>query len=212
MSTTLPDTGVAPSSNPTRSTDEMVLVPTVSRALWVWDTLALELGDVALVTSGNPHAELLAVVATWYGAQPVLRLSRATTPPPPGIEGFSFDDPQGAIKTLSGRLAGRPGVAAVDLSGRSDIVEVLLESLPTFSRLLLAGTAREPLTIDFYNNVHRKGLDLHSGVFDPSLERDDDPICGPRLERAARLLQHPGRTDACRAAIAASSLGSAQGD
>jgi hypothetical protein len=184
--------------------DAAALVPAVARALWAWDTLALELGDVAVVTDGHPHAELLALAATWYGALPVVRLSRHAVASSHGIERVTVDDPQAAIKELSARLGDRAGVAVVDLSGRTDTVDVLLSAIPSYTRLLLAGSAREPLTIDFYNNVHRKGIDLYSGLYDPSLERSDDHACARRLARAAHLMQRAERAAASRAAVSAS--------
>jgi hypothetical protein len=107
------------------------------------------------------------------------------------------------MKDLVARIGARPGVAATDLSGRAEYVDLLLATLPTFARVMFAGPAREQLTIDFYQNVHRKGLLLHSGTFDPSLEMvatpDGQPA--PRIVRAATLLTHPDRAAVCRACL-----------
>jgi hypothetical protein len=45
----------------------------------------------------------------------------------------------------------------VELSGRAEVLDILLEVMPRWTRLLLAGPAGKPVTIDFYKNVHRKG-------------------------------------------------------
>jgi hypothetical protein len=207
MSARVPDLRIVQSPrevmSPSLRPEDAALVPAVSRALWAWDLLGLELGDVALVTGEDAQADLVALVASWYGALPVVRLSLDARPLPRGIDGVVLDDPQRTIADLAARFSRRPGVAVVDLSGRSGVIEVLLASLPTFARLLLAGSACEPLTIDFYNNVHRKGLDLRSGVFHPALEHTNDPAAERRLARATLLLQRSERAEACRAAIGA---------
>jgi hypothetical protein len=67
----------------------------------------------------------------------------------------------------------------------------------------LAGTSREPLTIDYYVNVHRKGLRLVSAALDEPSSGLAAEIAA-RLERATRLLARPARLQACLDAVQAS--------
>ena len=98
-------------------------------------------------------------------------------------------------------------MAAAEFSGRADFVDLLLESIPPQSGLALAGAGREPLTIDFYVNVHRKGLLMVSSVLDPggAVETADEggSNVGPaHVERARLLLANPDRLAESRRALA----------
>jgi hypothetical protein len=179
---------------------DSILLPTVAKALWIWDTLRLDLGEVALVTDDDDLGPLVALAATWYGPSSVLFLTDRAGLAMPGVTTVPAISGGAETKALATRLSDRPGTAAIELSGRSDVVDVLLEAMPRFSRLMLAGTAREPLTIDYYVNVHRKGLRLVSAAFDdPSTSLTEQ--LGARQERAARLLARPARLEACVEAL-----------
>jgi hypothetical protein len=172
------------------------LVQLVTKALWVWDTLRLEIGEVALITDDHRDANLMALAATWYGASPVLFITDDEVSVPRGVTPLRPIAGGPETKALAARLSERPGAAAIDLTGRSDTVDVLLEAMPRFSRLLLGGTSREPLTIDYYVNVHRKGLRLVSAALDdPSPSLSAELVA--RQERAARLLAQPARLQTC---------------
>jgi hypothetical protein len=175
------------------------LIGAVSRALWVWDTLDLELGEMVVVTDGAPEARLVALVATWYGPAQVLFVTEDASAMPPGVTAHAMLAGAEETGALSARLGERPGVAAAELSGHADAVDALLESIPRFSRLLLAGTSRAPVTIDYYNNVHRKGVRLVSAVLEHEAQLPGHP---QRVERARRLLQRPARRQACADALA----------
>ncbi len=173
------------------------MLPAVVAALRVWDLLALELGDTVVVTGGHPWSPLAALVATWYGAVPVL-LVKSSGAAPAGVTVVEPDDSGEQAQALANRLSGAPTVAALELSGRSDAVDLLLESLPKASRLMLAGSSHDRLTIDYYVNVHRKGLRLESCVFDDALAATAPASV---IERARRLLARPERRAACAAAL-----------
>lgn len=177
-----------------------VVIPAVAAALRVWDELGLELGEAAVVTAGHPLSRLVANVAVWYGALPVLVIGDEVAADP-NVELVPVQDSDKAVSTLSQKLASRPGVVAAELSGRADFVDLLLETIPPLARVLFAGEQRERLTIDYYVNVHRKGLLLRSGEVSPSAERVTDPAAAARLDRAERLLQRADRALACRAAL-----------
>ena len=198
MSVVTPAAGAVTSTATTMSDTDLVLA--VARALWAWDTLDLELGEMVVVTGGAPESRLVALVATWYGPAQVLLVTGDASAVPPGVSAHAVLAGAEETGALSARLSERPGVAAVELSGRTDTIDALLESIPRFSRLLLAGAAREPVTIDYYNNVHRKGVRLVSAVLD-----HEPGFSGhaARVERARRLLARPSRRQACLAALAA---------
>lgn len=184
------------------SMSEMEMVAAVARALWVWDTLDLELGDMVVVTGSSRQARLVALVATWYGPAQVLLVTDDQSSAPAGVTAHPMLAGAEETGSLSARLGERPGVAAAELSGRTDTIDALLESIPRFSRLLLAGEAREPVTIDYYNNVHRKGVRLVSAVL---ANEEGLPGHAARVERAQRLLARPARRQACLDLLAAAS-------
>jgi hypothetical protein len=191
--------------------DVALLVPAVAGVLRVWDTLALEIGDAAVITAGHFCAPLAAVAAGWYGALPVLYCSDGAEVP--GTERLPVADGDVLLKTLRERLGGCSGVAALELSGRADVVDSMLEAIPRFTRLGMFGAKRESLTIDYYVNVHRKGLEMVSGVLDPfaALTRQSERALDD-IARASRLLHVPARADECRAAMAAAGPWSGSGD
>lgn len=167
----------------------------VASLLSLWDALWLELGDMAVVTDGHPWSALAATVARWHGALPVLFITQAGTAPA-GAELLRVDDPNDAVQSLAARLKVRPGVAAAELSGRADIVDLILEAVPSQARVALAGNAGELLTIDYYVNVHRKGLHLVSRTLTPAAERSgapDAPVTAAHLARARALLSNADR-------------------
>ena len=78
----------------------------------------------------------------------------------------------------------------MELSGRAEVLDILLEMMPRWSRLLLAGPAGQPVTIDFYKNVHRKGaviaaMDVEAGsIFDLVEGPPSEPRSRPRPKPA----------------------------
>jgi hypothetical protein len=177
------------------------LVPLVATALGAWESLGLELGEVALVTGDGPAARLMAVAATWFGACPVLRLGASDALTLPGIETL----PAGEFgpAALGARLKTRPGVVVIELSGRPDVVDLILEAIPMFTRVLFAGPPGHRLTVDFYVNVHRKGLLLRSSTLAPasSVAAAWAGDAGQRCARAARFLTVPARLAECHLAL-----------
>jgi hypothetical protein len=175
------------------------IVSGVAASIAVWRRLQLELGDAAVVTGGHSLSHLIALTARWMGAVPVVMLRAPNLPVIPDIRVIDNDDSASALKELQAVLENRPGVAVAELSGRADCVDIVLEGIPAGTRLLFAGEARECLTIDFYVNVHRKGLLLHSAVLDQAFGDEF-------REPAARLLADPVRREQSLAALAAGEL------
>lgn len=176
-----------------------VTVPFVAEVLRVWDALGLELGTAALITEAEPWAPLAALAAGWYGATPLIVGSAG--PPDSSSQVGSADDER--VIRLRSALAEHPAVCALELTGRAAAVDLVLEAVPRFSRVVFAGAAAEPLTIDFYANVHRKGVLLASTVLSSSraLEAQQSGGTASTLARASRLLERPDRAAACRAAL-----------
>ena len=174
--------------------DAAPMLPAVTAALRVWDQLSLEIGQAAVITPGT-WSPLLATVAEWYGAHALI------------VGGIADDSAtvsavdSEAVSKLTRRLSAYPAVCAVELSGRADMVDLLLESVPRYSHVLFAGPRGDRFTIDYYVNVHRKGLFLASTVFDPTTKLEETADSGLVL-RAARLLMKTDRATACRRAMA----------
>jgi hypothetical protein len=172
--------------------ERALAVPTLACALWSWDSLQLELGDAAIYTPGPPLLErAIAATAVWRGGLPVIRLrADAAAAPADGVEDVSIGNAQQAISRLSAIARRAPGFAAIDLWGRADVLDILFEVLPRWSRVLLGARSTAPLTVDFYNNVHRKGVYMRTTRLDPS--RVLDPALrtqfAPFIEQAIRIL------------------------
>jgi hypothetical protein len=173
--------------DPALSNETAMMIPMLAEAMRAWELMQLEVGAAAVVTPGSRWSPLLELLATWYGARPVSL-------------GTAMGDSE-AVSALAATLARFPVVCVAELTGRADVVDMILESVPASSRVLFAGPRIDRFTIDYYVNVHRKGLHLASTVlaasraFSPALR---DPSI---LERAGRLLLSPTRAAACHAAL-----------
>lgn len=180
-----------------------ILLPLAVEALRAWDTLHTEIGAAALVTTGTPWSPVLLEAARWYGAVPVPLDTGGE------VEGGTEMKDGDTVSRLRSSLDRYGAVSAVELTGRADMVDLLLEAITRQSRVLFAGTSREPLTIDFYVNVHRKGLHLASTVLSP--EKVFDPAADRRLvDRASQLLMNGTRSEAFGAAVAGACTGRAR--
>jgi hypothetical protein len=181
--------------SPDLSSDVALMIPLVVETLRAWDSLRLELGAAAVVTQGRPWAPLFETVALWYGAFP-MRVGSADAD---HAAAQDFD----AVTALGKTLSAYPLVCAVELTGRSDVVDTVLEAIPSSSHVLFAGPRHDRFTIDYYVNVHRKGLQLGSTVLSASRLFTPEGRNQALVDRATRLLTSPSRAAACRAAIAA---------
>lgn len=177
--------------------DAVALAPLVSEALRVWDALRLELGDAALITAPSPWTSVLAEVASWYGAFPIVVS--------PVQDGGDRGGPE-QVQQLRDRLSGYPAVRAVEVSGRADAVDLLLETVPHETAVMFAGPSREPFTIDYYVNVHRKGLYLASTVLSARRARTSDQASAQLADRANRLLAGGTRLQGLAAVVDAALL------
>jgi len=71
----------------------------------------------------------------------------------------SFDDP-GMNARLAEVFEKANGAAVIELTGSPSVWDSILENLQMWGRILAAGPASSQLTIDFYNNVHRKSVTI----------------------------------------------------
>ncbi len=169
--------------------------PLLACALHAWQELELEVGETALVAGDGPLADIFRLAALWHGASPVIKLGAGGGQ----VEGVRScevpdDDPESVLDELAVQLAEAPAVAAVDLTGRAVVADMFFEILPRYSRLLLAGDTGEPLTIDYYVNIHRKGIGVLARRADPNTAD------ARMLQRASDLLASAERAAACRKA------------
>jgi hypothetical protein len=106
------------------------------------------------------------------------------------VQVLNGEESSALLTELKGRLTDCVGVAAIDASGKAEVTDVIFETLPRWGRLLLAAQRPTPINIDFYNNVHRKGIDMRGcsfdplQVFDPALRANYDAF----VQRAITLL------------------------
>lgn len=177
--------------------NEALLAPALGLALSFWDRLSLELGEVAIYTEGGPFSDLVGQVAVWRGGCPVIKLCDTSNPAPQSPAETQFlNDPEEVVHKLRARTKDKPGFAGIDLNGRPEIIDLLLEVVPRWGRLLLAGQTRQPLTVDFYNNVHRKGVLLVTSVFDP-IHAFENEATRAYLPAAFRILQREEMAAIC---------------
>ncbi|MCS6897901.1 MAG: hypothetical protein NZM29_08005 [Nitrospira sp.] len=183
--------------------EEALLAVPLAAALRAWDRLRLELGEVAVYTEGGGFADLLGLVAVWRGGLPVIRLDYDSGRDPlENGERLSINDPEETLRQLQNRIKDKPGFAAIDLSGRPEVIDLLLEVAPRWGRVMLVGQTRKSVTIDFYNNVHRKGTLLLCDVFDPAMMLKKKE-CETYLSAAFRLLENKHIVEICARLIPA---------
>lgn len=165
-----------------------VLLPFVTEALRAWDLLDLEIGSAAITTAGSPWSGLVAAAARCYGAVPMSAGGGRSA-------GAAIADAD-AVAGFAATLRAYPAVCAVELSGRADVIDLVLEAVPREARVLIAGPAGDRLTIDYYVNVHRKGMHLKSTVLSPGRLLRGEESDRQRASRACRLLGNPQRSAA----------------
>lgn len=174
------------------SADRAATVEELALALWTWEAAGLEPGETAVYAVGAHSGHCLGLVARWRSLREVIRLDFgcAAGPAPAGVAVRRVAEPQEAVDWLGGKLSGAPGVAAAILVPDALAADVLLESLPVWGRLVLAMSRSDPATVDFYMNVHRKGLRIVSvpgsveELREPRWARD----AALHFERAGRIL------------------------
>lgn len=176
------------------SADARLISPT-AKALRAWRQLRLEIGDTAIYADGGDLGEFIGLAAFWQGGLPVVRLTRdpaaASELLANDVETIGVADAVSAAERLTRVISTAAGVAAIDLSGNGEVIAMLLEALPRWGRLMLAGPCPAPFTTAFYTDIHRKGVVVCSAG-DP--EHAD-------VRNACRLLADPKRAARLRACV-----------
>jgi NADPH:quinone reductase-like Zn-dependent oxidoreductase len=185
--------------SPTMTVAQALLIPPLAAVLALWETLQLELGDVAVITAGSVLSPLAAEVALWRGACPVVTLGPAAVSDGAAATAIDWSDPEEASRHLLAAVGDRPGFAALELSGRAEMIDLLFESIPRWGRLLLAGSAGQPITVDFYKNIHRKGVTVNTAVLEPAALFDAKGGAAARAQvtHATAILEIDSRLRRC---------------
>lgn len=177
------------------------VVPQLALALWIWDAAGLEPGERAIYTSGSLADRWIGTVAGWRSMRDVVRLddSRDEWRSRPGVINHPINDPEETVRWLAKEACNTPGVAAAVLSSEPLLVDVLLEALPVWARIVLAMPSSAPMTIDFYTNVHRKGTRIVSVPASPDEfgEPGWQDAASIHIARAKRILESPNLARVC---------------
>lgn len=142
-------------------------VPPLFFALRIWDRLKLNLGETAIISGRSLMTSILTQVAEWHGAV-TIRISDTHDEliEQPNRMSLNSEASERCERILKETIAQRPGVAMADFSGRASIVDLLLEVIPFWGRLMFCSPYTEPLTIDYYRNLHRSGAIVLPGIID----------------------------------------------
>lgn len=184
--------------------EKALLLPPLIFALGVWEKLGLELGEAAIYTTGSSLSRLVGQVAVWRGAIPVIQLGKEeeNNSQLHPVEFLAIDDAEDSIRLLSNRIKNKPGVAIVELSGNPEIIDIVLEILPKWGRIICAAHSGSPLTIDFYNNIHRKGVTVQSYIYGQnSLLINNTIDIEDQVERACQILSNEQMSAICKELI-----------
>jgi hypothetical protein len=185
--------------------EQAMRIQALALALAICDAADLELGEVAVYTSGVAHESIVATVAQWRTARDAirLRLQEDALACPPGVQDVDGADPQRALEVIRMTASHAPGFAAIVLSPQPEALDVLLEAMPMWGRLVIGSASSAPATIDFYNNIHRKGVRMVSVpssarfIFEAPARADRTTL----IERAIRILTCEDLAAACLANV-----------
>lgn len=178
-----------------------ILLPPLAMALAAWNQLSLELGEAAVYVGDGPVSGLLGQAALWRGAMPVLEVGiRQSEWATPGLTAICSSSADKLVAKIRSSTSQCPGFAAIDTSGSPDMLEVLLDALPKWGRFALCARVSTRATVDFYNNVHRKGARIVGATLDPMLLFDNRHRSRylPLAIRALNILSDPQLSNGCR--------------
>jgi NADPH:quinone reductase-like Zn-dependent oxidoreductase len=170
--------------------EQAALVPHLMLAMRLWDGLELEIGESALVTGSSTFSRVLCHVAFLQGAWPILLNDKPLDLNKEVQEiVLNRDDPESTEAALNKALTNRPSFVAIEASGQAMLVDLLLEVLPNWGRLMFCHSATEPLTLDYYRNIHLKGAAILTTLLDSKwiFETNKDIMSRELMERAVRL-------------------------
>lgn len=165
------------------------ILPPLCFALTTAERVGFEIGETAVVLGDGICADFLCLALKWSGASPCIRITGRTRDKIPGVQSFPADPGplMDGLPALKATFHRRPGLALFDADGSPETLELLLEHLPPWARVVLAGNAERKMNLDYYNDIHRKGVSLLflDGASDLlTLIRKNDR----NLKRALRIL------------------------
>ncbi|MFW9873685.1 MAG: hypothetical protein ACFFG0_11315 [Candidatus Thorarchaeota archaeon] len=170
-----------------------LIIPLVAKELELFEKINLEIGELVIVTGEGLIPRLLSLCALWHGAKYVIHITAEKTYLPE-IETIKFENLSKNVISiaLNQKVNTTPGFVAIDTSGKANIIDYLLETLPVWGRLILMGNTEPQLTIDYYNNVHRKAADIVvtefniETIFDPNMKK----VNSQYVKRSLRILMN----------------------
>jgi hypothetical protein len=176
------------------SLGDVSIVPALAHSLWIWDAAGLELGELALLATGATPESLLARVAFWRCGGRVMHLQDGgdTDAIRGDLEVLNASEQPGATERLNEAIRNAPGVAAVICICSPMLMELVLDAVPAWTRIVIAAKTTEPATVDFYNNVHRKGCRIIGAPSSPAAMADEAwyTRAAPYFSRAASIMQN----------------------
>lgn len=135
--------------------------PILAALLQIAEDAKVELGTAVVISGDCPLSKLFGEMCRWW--TPVrIQLSKfddSIDSSGPFSQVFRVSD-ENVQKELADLLQSSAAVSFVDFSGSSDAWDIMFEAAPYWSRLVAAAAVGSPMTIDFYNNIHRKGVTL----------------------------------------------------
>lgn len=163
-------------------------LPTVYWALGSFQQIGFELGEVLIVIGDHPFKGIFSLMAKWHGALQVIdfhnTLYNSKDDNHISFEGPSISEIVNKFKAI--------GINTVflDFSGKPDLIELLFSQIPQWGRCILAGHYSQPITIDYYNDIHRKGVNVFSIDFDFSQLFNDNTRNQEILLRSLKILMN----------------------
>lgn len=174
------------------SPDVLPLAPLLAAALQMADDSNLELGTTIVVCGDCTVSRLMGEIAKWWTPE---RINIRANEDNDSVEPFSHVlhiADEHVQDSLTSMLSGAQSVSFVDFSGNPDAWNVMLESAPYWSRFVANARCQQPMTIDFYNDVHRKGATIVGRqmtcekIYGPS----SDLYAKEHLRRAVQILMN----------------------
>jgi hypothetical protein len=141
---------------------ESLAIPLVATILRLSEEAHIELGDTLVICSDCSLGRLMGEMGKWWAPDRVNLGSEASPEPPTPYFSHQFRVSDENVQDQLGQLLSESkNVTFVDFSGSPDVWNVMLQAAPYWSRIVASALAEIPMTIDFYNNIHRKGVTIY---------------------------------------------------
>ncbi len=168
----------------------------------------IEIGEMAVVIGLGLIGQIALQLASLNGALPVIGVDRVKKRLEIAMVCGADEIIDAPDDTWPDRLKDRPAVV-VEATGAPEAIGAALQAIDSFGRVCLLGSTRGDRTINFYRDVHKKGVTLvgaHTTGANPGTESrpgfwtfQDDADCFLRLLKKGRVKLDPLITDrVCR--------------